>query len=183
MNISNTGVWNCDTTEPHSFDAPLALAILRLLHEKAIHSVLDFGCGSGAYVDFIHKGGIRAVGYEGNPKTPLFSAHCHVADLTAPLDVGMADAVLSLEVGEHVPMEFEGVFLDNVTLHANKLVVLSWFPFKGEGIGHVNEQSNDYVRQQMLKRGFAPLRDEENKLRESSTLWWFSHSVLCFSKT
>ena len=182
MKISPTGAWQCETKEPHGFDEPLAHAILHFLELNRVNSVIDLGCGSGAYVDFLNSYGIGCKGYDGNPATPNFSKSCHVADLTIPLDLGDADCVLSLEVGEHIPEPYERVFIDNVALHANRFVILSWFPMKGEGIGHVNERGNDYVKGKMRERLWLSMDDEEKKLREASTLWWFGCSLMVFQR-
>ena len=184
MNIAPNGTWNCDTTEPHSFDEELAQGILKFIDSNKVESVVDFGCGSGAYVDYLNKHGISATGVDGNPNTEKFSPDCFVQDLSVPLiivDKGY-DCVLSLETGEHIPKEFEAVFLDNIESRAERFVILSWFPYKGEGIGHVNEQPNEYIQQQMLKRGFRFLAPETQALRDSSTLWWFKFSLMVFRR-
>lgn len=182
MNISPTGSWLCETREPHGFDSHLAEAILKFLLDNHITSVKDFGCGSGAYVDFLNNHGIWCIGYDGNPSTPHFSPRCHHLDLSAPVEVGSAECVISLEVGEHIPAQYEEAFITNLTKHTEKFLILSWFPNKGEGIGHVNERSNDYVREKIEAWGFEFMPDVTKQLRESSKLWWFSLSVLVFKK-
>ena len=183
MNIAPNGSWLCETKEPHGFDEPLARAIVLQLKEWNVIEVADFGCGSGAYVDYLNREGITASGYDGNPNTRKFGGSlCHVQDLSVPFDAGACDTVLSLEVGEHIPQQFEGVFLDNITKHAMRYVILSWFPRPGEGIGHVNERSNDYVKEQMAARGFKSLDNVAAKLREASSLWWFKESTMAFQR-
>jgi methyltransferase family protein len=182
MNISSTGYWINEQRQPHEFDAGLAEAIGKFMAQNQVQSVLDFGCGTGEYVDFLHNRGFWAVGYDGNPFTATFSPHCHVADLSSPVDFGLCDCVLSLETGEHIPSQFEKVFLDNLCLHAGKYAVVSWFPYQGEGIGHVNEKPNDYIKQKMLERRFVTMNDEETNLRAAATLWWFKVSLMVFRR-
>ena len=182
MNISPTGYWNCGK-EPHGFDQPLADAILKFFHEHHSFSAYDFGCGSGAYTDYLGDRGIWCSGFDGNPNTGTFSARCHVAELTEPVPiVTPVDIGISLEVGEHIPEKFESQFLENVTHWAEKYVILSWFPHKGEGIGHINERSNAYVQERMSERGFEFMPMETDSLRLAATLWWFKISVMCFRR-
>lgn len=182
MNISPTGAWQCDTKGPHGFDESLASSILKLMMGSGLTSVKDFGCGSGAYVDYWNDRGMWAVGYDGNPNTPYFSPHCYVAELSCPMSVEPAECVVSLEVGEHIPEQFERNFIENLVLHAEKLLIVSWFPRKGEGIGHVNERSNEYVKEKICAANFEFMPEETEKLRNASTLWWFKISVMAFKK-
>lgn len=176
------GSWDCDTTEPHTFDAGLFRGIIAFCREFEVTSVIDLGCGSGQYVTSLNEAGVKAVGYDGNPNTAKFAARCQVADVTGTLPEGMADMVLSLEVGEHIPGNLEQEFLNNVTGHAVSFVVLSWFPTPGHGIGHVNERSNEWVIARMLERGFVHMPEWTETIRLTSTKWWFSYSLLCFTR-
>ena len=46
---------------------------------------------------------------------------------------------MSLEVGEHLPKEFEDIFINNLDNNNNYGIVLSW-AIKGQGgYGHYNE--------------------------------------------
>ena len=107
MNILPNGSWDCETTEPHSFDESLCREIIHLFDGNEISSVCDMGCGAGQYVAELNEGGFVAVGIDGNPNTWKFNADCHQQDLSKPVAVGKFDAVLSLETGEHIPREFE----------------------------------------------------------------------------
>lgn len=182
MNILPNGSWDCETTEPHSFDESLCREIIHLFDGNEISSVCDMGCGAGQYVAELNEGGFVAVGIDGNPNTWKFNADCHQQDLSKPVAVGKFDAVLSLETGEHIPREFEHTFLSNITLAAQRIVVLSWFPIPGHGIGHVNERSNEWVVTQMFERGFVHQPEWSQILRDSATKWWFKHSILAFKK-
>jgi tryptophanyl-tRNA synthetase len=47
-------------------------------------------------------------------------------DLTIPLSLPRKDWVFSLEVGEHIPHQFEGMVLRNFHAHNCKGIVMSW---------------------------------------------------------
>ena len=58
---------------------------------------------------------------------------------------GLHDAVLSLEVGEHIPEDYEDIYLENLDRHADKIIILSWAVPEQGGFGHVNERDNGYI--------------------------------------
>jgi len=167
---------------------------VELFKKEGAESILDLGCGAGKYVDYLAKeleGEFTPyiVGIDGNPNTPTFSKLCFVGDLSKPVGVGRAGKpparfhwVMSLETGEHIPRKYEVQFLNNVTANAAHGIVLSWFPDKGHGVGHVNPRLNKWVKHQMAKRGFQPVDDMAQKLRDVAEHWWFKKSLLVFKR-
>jgi hypothetical protein len=93
--------------------------------------------------------------------------------LAIAVDVGPAPWELSLEVGEHIPREFEATFLDNVCRHCLVGTVISWADPGPLGIGHVNCHSNDYLERQFADRGLLRQHDLESSLRQAASLPWF----------
>lgn len=182
MNIAENGSFLCETPDEHAFDHGLCSAISRLFMEHGILNAYDFGCGSGAYVEHLCKYGFDVVGFDGNPNTPKFNSQCQHRDLAKIFQETPRDAVVSLEVGEHIPQQYEYAFIDNIDRHAINLVVISWFPYRGEGIAHVNERDNDYVIQQFESRGFVAMRHKFDELRNSASLWWFKKSLMAFKR-
>lgn len=175
--ISEHGFWLDGLNCGHYFDEPIAKVLSEAWQGR---EVIDFGCGKGRYVKYLNKAGIRCRGYDGNPKTPAFNAECQVANLAAPLDVGPVECVMSLEVGEHIPKEFEQVYLDNLTRHAKHALVLSWAVPGQPGRGHVNCQPNEYIREQLRVRGFEPDPELESRLRKAAWLHWFRNTIMAF---
>lgn len=181
MNINEHGFWENDTFEGHVFDEPLA----RALGETFLgNSVVDLGCGHGAYTHYLISCGIHCVGYDGNPNTPLLTnGLCNVLDLSQRVHLGTQyDYVLSLEVGEHIPKEFEHTFIHNLDKLNRKGIVLSWAIEGQGGDGHVNCQNNDYIRNIFEMLGYKSAPDIETKLREASTLWWFKNTIMVFKR-
>jgi cyclopropane fatty-acyl-phospholipid synthase-like methyltransferase len=92
------------------------------------------------------------------------------------------DWVLSLEVGEHLPKEFERIFIENLHRHNVKGIVLSW-ALKGQGgEGHFNEQNNGYIKELMAQYGYVNDIAAENALRNEAMLWWFRNTVMVFRR-
>ncbi|KAG7156863.1 hypothetical protein Hamer_G024104 [Homarus americanus] len=104
-----------------------------------------------------------------------------VVDLMIPVDLGRKfDWIMSLEVGEHIPKAGEKNFIDNLVKHACVGVVLSWaVPGQG-GHSHVNCRTNDYVKDQMAKRGLESDQETEYKLRGPVELDYFKNTLMVF---
>jgi len=85
--------------------------ILKLLHESAAHTVLDLGCGNGAFTAELSKAGFQATGSDCST-TGLSLARAHYSgipffhhDLSDPLGenhTARYDAVIAVEVIEHL---------------------------------------------------------------------------------
>ena len=184
--IDMRGFWvGNDVQSNHCFDKPLAEALAEWFSNVQAESIVDFGCGMGDYVKFFRNSGLNADGYDGNPFTPsLTEGLCGVLDLSNRSDLGRTyDWVLSLEVGEHLPPEYETIYIENLIRHCEKGVVLSWAVKNQGGHGHVNEQDNAYIKKIFASYGFTNSIEAEKVLREKSTFPWFKNTVMIFFKT
>lgn len=182
---NETGCWLIEdpATKEHAYDKQLARAILEYLKFMECGDAVDLGCGLGMYVKFLNYSGIPTAGYDGNPHTArLTHGRCSVLDLAKPVQIHSYDWAISLEVGEHIPEEFEQTFIDNVVACAKKGVIISWAVEGQGGYGHVNCKNNDYIKAEFVKRGFSPQEDAENVLRERSTLDWFKNTIMVFKR-
>lgn len=177
--IAEHGYWLDASGLGHYFDDALAAELALTLAGK---SVIDFGCGRGKYVAYLTKAGIECRGYDGNPTTPEVAPNCFVADLAKRQEFPPADWVMSLEVGEHIPAEFEAAFLDNLTRHAREGLILSWALPSQPGRGHVNCLSNDAVKQKVAALGFTADEELERRLRRAAWLPWFRYTVMAFRR-
>lgn len=195
-NVHPHGYFMDDSTDGHHFDEPLAI---ELKNQFSGMAVLDLGCGKGQYVRCLRGGFTSAIGVDGNNSfesiegeslSPVIGG----VDLSQPFDQihryspsgkwqHCSDAVLSMEVGEHIPAEFAGTFFDNVCKNASKIIVLSWaIPGQG-GRGHVNERPNTWVIFQMVNRGWEYEASKTEYLRSVATLPWFKNTLMVFVRT
>jgi len=185
LKINPHGYWEGKEAESeHKTDFQLAQAIANFFISQSADSIADFGCGMGEYVKVMIHNGLKCEGFDGNPDTLLLTDGLgSVLDLSHPFDLNCQfDWVMSLEVGEHLPKEYEDVFLDNLDRHAKVGIVLTW-ALKGQGgYGHFNEQDNEYIKEQMIKRGYENDLIAENILRNSSSFWWFKNTVMVFRR-
>lgn len=179
--IHKHGYWYNKDSVHHVFDAPLCSAIISLY--EGVETAVDIGCGDGSYVKTMNRQGMNCVGYDGNPNTnELTEGLCQVLDFAEPVDIGTFELVISLEVGEHIPKEYEQIFLDNVANASRRYIVLSWALPGQPGWGHFNCQDNDYIINELKSRNFWYNVKDSLYLRKKSEMWWFSDTILVFAK-
>ena len=165
-------------TDTHLCDESLCEAIIAMFK---VETVVDIGCGNGSYVRKFIEAGFDCVGYDGSPLTEEISGGmCHIIDFSEAIDIGKYDLVVSLEVGEHIPKQYEEVYLDNIIRAARRNIVLSWAIEGQPGYGHVNCRNNDYVIEEIEKRGFIFDKEGSLYLRDKSTLPWFKNTIIIF---
>lgn len=182
--ILKTGAWSTMDLNEHWHDGPLCLELLKIFNDENIKTIVDFGCGPGTYVNFFKYAGFDIDGYDGNPNTvELSRGLCSVLDLTTNFELGKTfDCVLSLEVGEHVPKEYEQNYINNLVKYSKKYIIISWgVPGQG-GYGHVNCQTNEYVKNEFKKRGYESMDLLEVAIRNSAEASWFANTLMVFKK-
>jgi hypothetical protein len=146
--------------------------------------IYGLGCGNGAYSRFLHDAGFDVEAYEGTPDIGNLAkfAPIQVHDLAVPLILEPA-RVLCLEVGEHIPEQYESVILDTISDATETRAIISWAIVGQPGTGHVNCRNNDYIIDKMLSRGLAlndGLTDEGRK--HYGSLIHFSNTLMVFDR-
>jgi SAM-dependent methyltransferase len=183
--INSKGIWaGTDVQCQHYFDVSLGAALLHFFQAEGANQVVDFGCGMGDYQALFLQNNLYTEAFDGNPDTPfLTEGRAGVQDLSVPFELGKRfDWVMSLEVGEHLPKEFERIFVENLIRHAQHGIVLSWaIPGQG-GYGHFNEQNNSYIKDLLASYGWYNDVVSENHLREKADIWWFKNTIMIFRK-
>jgi cyclopropane fatty-acyl-phospholipid synthase-like methyltransferase len=184
LSIHKNGFWLDVSSDGHHFDRNLSCEIIKVLREEKISSVVDLGCGTGTYSKEFKKEGFSCDCYDGNPNTEkLTEGLCSEINLAKEINLNKKyDCVMSLEVGEHIPKEFESIFIDNIIKHSKKLVILSWAVVGQGGRGHVNEKNNDYIEKTFLDKGWKRNKEKENKLRMKSSLSWFKKTIMVYEQ-
>ena len=183
------------------FDAGVVSVLSRVLKGQ---SVTDVGAGVGqlgvalkqtnADVDWRgFDGGHNIQEYEGKTVNPRGSQRgqyvvprvCWI-DATSRSQmrkIGQTDWVVSIEVGEHIEKAKEHAFLDNLATVARRGIILSWAVPRQGGFGHVNEQSNEYVVEQMHARGFAHKSALSLELRQAVQQHsWLRNTLAAFMR-
>jgi cyclopropane fatty-acyl-phospholipid synthase-like methyltransferase len=182
--ISERGYWIGDVEEWHYTDWQLARAMVEFLKKEKAQTVVDFGCGKGEYVSYFLENGFESIGYDGNPNTPILTKGVgEVLDLSQSFDLEKTfDWVVCLEVGEHLPHQYEGILIDNLMRHTKKGMILSWAVKKQGGTGHFNEQDNDYIKAIFALHGYDNDEEAETYLRQKAAAGWFHNTIMVFRK-
>jgi hypothetical protein len=179
---SESGIWHVSIARRrHKTDEDLAAAICE---NFAPERAADLGCGLGHYCKIFAENGWGVVeGYEGTEGIAEYKVHRWIYrhDLTKPMEFFPYDFVLCLEVGEHIPEKHEQALINNICRAASKDIVLSWaVPGQYSASGHVNCKPNDYVINELAKRGFVLDNNMTKKLREASCFKWFKNTIMVF---
>lgn len=181
--VTSSGGWILSgNAEDHSYIEKMSDIILTIAKDLNPNIVYDFGCGYGAYISDLHNStGVEAIGFEEHPDTTFYH-NIREQDLSKPFVLDKkADLTISLEVGEHIPAEYEQVFLDNIANNSGKTVIFSWAVEGQEGHHHVNCKNNDYIILEMQKRGFS-FDEKILDIRKDESLLWFNNSLMLFHK-
>jgi SAM-dependent methyltransferase len=120
-----------------------------VLEAAAVTSVLDVGCGTGAWLKAFRDCGVEdVVGLDGDYVSrrdlhippDRFRAH----DLAHPFSLGRRfDLAASVEVAEHLPQSCGRQFVRCLAEHADVILFSAAIPKQG-GTGHINEQWQSY---------------------------------------
>ena len=175
-----------DVTEDSSLQSahvvvPLVLEIARP------QSVIDVGCGRGAWLSAFRKGGVNDIqGVDGDyvdTSSLLIPQECFSAvDLSKPFVLsGRYDLAVCLEVAEHLPAAMADVLVRQLTAVAPLIVFSAAIPGQG-GTNHVNERPPSYWRELFEAHGFMmfdPIRPAI--LTDSRIAWWYRQNIVVYA--
>ncbi len=135
-----------------------AIVIPRVIDTLAVRSVLDVGCGVGAWLLPYARRGVDVTGVDGDyvdRSLLLVDRDRFLArDIAKPFDLERTfDLVQSLEVAEHVPLKDSDTLVDNLVRHGKHVLFSAAVPGQG-GENHVNEQPYEFWRDRFAERGF-----------------------------
>ena len=140
-----------------------ALAILPLLLEiTGARSIVDVGCGSGAWLAAARELGVSdLLGIDGSYVQPemllIPGEQFHAMDLAKPFGLNQKfDLMLSLEVAEHLPPARGESFVEDLVRLGAMVAFSAAIPGQG-GLEHVNEQWQDYWHTLFAKAGYRAI--------------------------
>jgi hypothetical protein len=135
-----------------------------LLAHFSITSVIDVGCGSGAWLKTFKECGVPDIlGVDGphiDEAMLVIEEEAFVAiDLGTDLKLKRRyDLAISLEVAEHLPVEHSAPLVKALTDTAPIILFSAAIPGQGgKELGHVNTQWQDYWRGIFASQGYVPL--------------------------
>lgn len=104
-------------------------------------------------------------------------------DLSVPIYHLVAyDWIISIEVAEHIPPEFESVFIGNLVRHAKEGIILSWARLGQKGHSHVNTREYEYVKMRLKSFGFYVDESATNNLKRSAKAYWLKYNIFVYRR-
>ena len=150
-------------------------------------SVLDVGCGLGAWLAVLQSRGVDDLRGIDGPWLKPADAVCdasllEVTDLEAGFDLGRRfDLVLCLEVAEHLSPQAAERFVESLARHSSAILFSAAIPFQG-GHHHLNERFLSYWASLFAKHGFQPLDIIRGRIwHDQQVVWWLRQNVVLFA--
>ncbi len=160
-------------------------ALISLLRPR---SVIDVGCGSGAWLSAFRENGVeRILGLDGDhidPSWLVIPKDCFQAvDLSKPFDLDVKfDLAMSLEVAEHLPGKHARSFVRSLVGLAPFVVFSAAIPFQG-GIHHVNEQWPEFWRDLFAESGYRSLDLIRKQFwKNAGVKYWYRQNTFLFAR-
>ncbi|MGF1450392.1 MAG: methyltransferase domain-containing protein [Opitutales bacterium] len=157
-----------------------------LLQQYRARSVVDLGCGSGAWLSVFKENGVEHIqGYDGpwvEPQSLLIDATEFKA---TQLPQGVAtdhqfDLAMSLEVAEHLQPDASQTFVELLTSLADVVLFSAAIPYQ-EGMDHINEQWQSFWVEAFERMDFQLVDFFRPALWEDdSVAFWFRQNLFLF---
>ena len=168
--------------------AEIVPAVLALTHAR---SVVDVGCGTGAWLRCFRQNGVMEIlGIDGDWARPeaLSESEFVAVDLSKPFHLNRTfDLVISLEVAEHLPEASSADFVASLVRLAPMVLFSAAIPGQG-GVNHINEQwpedlGNAFRDARLPRRGLRAGQNMEqrkgsNVVYSQNTMLYVDASVL-----
>jgi hypothetical protein len=170
-----------DSIESAKIVVPL---ILERHHPK---SVIEFGCGVGAWGSIFIKNGIsKYIGVDGsyiNLDQLLFDqAFFRTQDLNESNFIEKFDLCICLETAEHIIEENARQLVSTLCKSADVIIFSAAIPAQS-GTNHVNEQWQSYWAGIFRDFGFEPDTQLREELwHESRVSWWYIQNLVTYKK-
>ncbi len=149
-------------------------------------SVLDIGCGVGAYLTLFKRLGTEVIfGVDEIPaNVPMLAeGEYAVHDPGRPLKLERAfDCVICVEVAERLEARSAELLLDTVARHANQTIVYSAAEPGQPGHGLINCRPMSYWLAQWARRGWFPDLADSLAMRCLATLCGFRRNVIALRR-
>ncbi len=188
---SNHALW-ISGHKGHSEDAERRIesAYRCLKHLRGVvpmETVVDFGCGIGAWMHAAHKMGAKVVkGIEGEWITqaevlvPREAIEVHDLETDIP-DLNKAfDLAMTIEVAEHLKAAAAPSFIKALTQASNYVLFSAAIPGQ-TGVGHVNEQPLGYWVEKFWTLKYVPLEPIRPFISEDRHIYgWLRQNLVMF---
>ena len=163
--------------------------LVRYLAENVFagKTVVDLGADLGHYGKIFREEGSKVKEWEGYDGTmnveKVTNGLVHFMDLSQPDAADQrlcaeGEYVLSLEVGEHIPKEYQENFLRNIRCHATEGAVISWANQGGHA--HINNPPLEEVKALMHKWSFEIDEELTHGAKAAASRWYFQNNIVVY---
>ena len=182
LSVSKSGGWCMNdsgiNSKEHITDFQLAEYLSQFLKGKLVGS---FGDGPGLYRKYFDETRLLQSydAYDGAPFSDSSSeGRVKFLDLSVPqYGLPVYDWIISLEVAEHIPQQYEQVYLSNLARHAGTGIILSWDAPGQDGLFHVNNRPLNYVINAMKMLGFDHDKVSSSVLQSHAYFSWLNYNT------
>jgi hypothetical protein len=162
---------------------PLVLKIL-----PPINSVVDFGCGEGAWLSVFLENGVKEIlGIDGPwiNKDKLKINRDNFIETNFEKGISLErkyDLAVSLEVAEHLPLKVSKFFIDSLTKSSDFIMFSAAVPFQG-GTNHINEQWPDYWNALFNENGYIAIDCIRSKIWNNKKLSYiYKQNIVMYAR-
>jgi SAM-dependent methyltransferase len=152
-------------------------------------SVLDVGCGRGAWLTVFKDHGVeRIIGIDGSyvdqSKLLIESRSFFPTDLSRPFKVpGVFDLAICLEVAEHLPASIATKLVHQLTEAAPVILFSAAIPGQG-GTNHINEQWPWYWEKLFEERGYYKLDPIRTSIwQDQRVASWYRQNLFLYASS
>jgi hypothetical protein len=183
--LYTTGFYEKHALESQRSAEEIVPLVLQLLQPG---SVIDIGCGVGAWLSVFRKHGVEDIfGIDGpwvdRTRLKIPEKQFSSLDLQKPFGIGRQfDLAVSVEVAEHLPPQSAEGFVHSLVSLAPAVLFSAAIPFQG-GENHVNEQWPEYWAAHFDAEGYAVIDCLRRKIwRNDRVEWWYAQNLLVFAR-
>jgi hypothetical protein len=163
------------------------IVVTVLLNVIKPKSVVEVGCGHGAWLRAFQENGVQVIkGLDGpyvDKSKLLIEPSCFgPADLSQSLKTDKHyDLVTCLEVAEHLPEKVGRGLIMNLTDAAPLVLFSAAIPGQG-GLNHINEQWPAYWQALFAERGFVRLDPIRRHIWQDDRVdWWYRQNIYLYA--
>lgn len=150
-----------------------------------VKTVIDIGCGTGAFLSCFAKYGKSILGYDFHDDIDgnlMIDKNNYIQqDLTKPIQfVKKFDLSISLEVAEHIDKDYEEIFILNLVNSSDVVLFSAAIPNQG-GTNHINCQWPDYWSSIFSRYSYF-CYDILRPIfwNDSEIPWWYRQNIMLF---
>ena len=151
-------------------------------------SVVDFGCGTGAWLSVWQEHGAEVLGLEAGAVDATVAAIptdlIRATNLENPVELGRQyDLAMSIEVAEHLPHSLAPTLVASMARHSDAVLFSAAIPGQG-GTAHINEQWPTYWAELFAAHDFACFDPFRQRLwgEDDRVEWWYQQNLLLFAR-